>query len=157
MIRYLIFLISISAFLLNTQPVLCQSTKKIDILYGVFDGRTPCQELAQQLHEQTTVECIKIKWRLILYKDSVTGEPSTYNLQGFVFKRDNPQKGNWHIIKGTKTNPLATVYEITIPGKEPLLRQKGDDNILFFLSHEKELMVGNKDFSYTLNRVEKKL
>jgi len=31
---------------------------------------------------------------------------------------------------------------------------KGDDNVLFVLDENKELRVGNIDFSYTLNRVE---
>lgn len=29
---------------------------------------------------------------------------------------------------------------------------KGDDNVLFFLDKDRNLLVGNSDFSYTLNR-----
>lgn len=121
---------------------------------GVFDGRTPCQELAAQLDEKVTTECIKIKWRLTLYKDSITGNPSTYELLGFVYKKDNPRLGKWHIRTGTKADPQALVYQLDQPGREPLFLQKGDDNVLFFLDQEKNLLVGNRDFSYTLNRVE---
>jgi len=99
--------------------------------------------------------CIKIKWRLILYKDSITGNPGTYSLQGFVYKKDNPRTGKWHIVKGTKASPDAMVYRLDQVGREPLFFQKVDDNILFFLDQEKNLMVGNRDFSYTLNRVKK--
>jgi len=111
--------------------------------------------LAKQLKEKTTTECIKIKWRLILYKDFITGNPGTYSLQGFVYKKDNPRTGKWHIVKGTKASPDAMVYRLDQVGREPLFFQKVDDNILFFLDQEKNLMVGNRDFSYTLNRVKK--
>jgi hypothetical protein len=34
-----------------------------------------------------------------------------------------------------------------------LLLFKGDDNVLFFLDGQQRLLIGNADFSYTLNRV----
>jgi hypothetical protein len=124
-----------------------------DSLAGIYDGRTPCRELAMQLRENTSPDCIKIKWRLVLYKDPVTNQPGTYNIWGFIFKRDRTNIGKWHILKGTKNNPDAIVYQLDYPGRPPLYLQKGDDNILFFLDQDKQLMVGNNDFSYTLNRV----
>lgn len=153
--RHSILLLLISCCLFQIKPCISQVTKKFNALAAVFDGRTPCQDFAKQLHEKVTIECIKIKWRLTLYKDSVTGDPSTYNLQGFIYKKDNPRVGKWHIIKGTKANPEGIVYQLDQQGKEPLFLQKGDDNVLFFLDQEKNLMVGNRDFSYTLNRVDK--
>lgn len=127
------------------------------VLIGVFDGRTPCLDLAKQLDEKTTSECIKIKWRLALYKDAATTNAGTYELVGFVYKKDRPRTGKWHSIKGTKRNPDATVYQLDQAGKEPIFLQKVDDNILFFLDEDKNLMVGNSDFSYTLNRITKSL
>ena len=121
-------------------------------LVGVFDGRTPCQDLAAQLDEKIRPECIKIKWRLTLYQDSLTGNPTTYSLLGFVYKKEDPRTGAWHITKGTKTNPEAIVYQLDQPGRKSLFLQKGDDNVLFFLDDEKRLLVGNRDFGYTLNR-----
>lgn len=121
-------------------------------LVGVFDGRTPCRELAKQFDEKTSDACIKIKWRLILYKDSITGNPSVYQLLGLVYRKENPRVGNWKIVKGTQTNPDAIVYQLDFPGKESILLLKADDNVLFFLDKQKHLMVGNRDFSYTLNR-----
>jgi hypothetical protein len=126
-------------------------------LYSVYDGRTPCQDLAIQLNEKVTIQCIKIKWRLVLYKDSITGNPATYNLQGFIYKKGNARIGKWHIIRGTKTNPAAIIYQLDKEGTAPLFFLKGDDNVLFFLDREKNLLVGNRDFSYTLNKVDKKL
>ncbi len=111
--------------------------------------------MAKQLNEKVTTECIKIKWRLILHKDSITPNSGTYELLGFVFKKDKPRLGKWRIIKGAKAHPEAIVYQLDHPGREALFLQKVDDNILFFLDQEKNLMVGNRDFSYTLNRAEK--
>ena len=34
-----------------------------------------------------------------------------------------------------------------------LIVLKADENILFFLNHNRELLIGHADFSYTLNRV----
>lgn len=119
---------------------------------GVFEGRTPCQELARQLNVPTVLECIKIKWRLILYRDPVTHAPTTYSLSGFVY-RNPDQTGKWSIITGHKTNPKAVVYQLQAKdGRGFLSFLKGDDNILFFLDSEGNPMVGSIYFSYTLNR-----
>lgn len=125
------------------------------ILLGVFDGRTPCQELAAQIREKTTPECIKIKWRLTLYEDSPGSGSGSYELLGFVFKRDSPGTGRWQSMRGTSSNPEAIVYQLHLAGRPPLYLLKGDENVLFFLDQDKNLMVGNRDFSYTLNRISK--
>ena len=48
--------------------------------------------------------------------------------------------------------PQAIVYELKEEGRPTLFFQQGDDNILFFLDKDRKLLVGNRDFSYTLNR-----
>ena len=155
--KYTILPLLLSCCLLQAKHCMAQTTKKANSLVGVFDGRTPCKDLAKQINEKVTSECIKIKWRLILYKDSITGDPGTYKLLGFIYKKDNPRTGKWRIIKGTKISPEAIVYQLDQPGREPLFLQQVDENIFFFLDQEKKLMVGNRDFSYTLNRVAKNL
>jgi len=125
----------------------------VDSLLGIFDGRTPCQELAVQLDEKMNEECTKIKWRLTLYRDPVTGGPGRYELFGFVHKKDSPRTGPWRIVRGVMGNPDAPVYQLDQTGRPPLFLWKADDNILFFLDRDRNLMVGNRDFSYTLNRV----
>ncbi len=122
-------------------------------LYGTFDGRTPCRELADQLSQSGGPECIKIKWRLRLHVDSISNHPAGYELTSSVFKRDKPQTGNWKILRGTFKDPDAMVYELQITDKPSLYFQCADNNILFFLTPDKKLRVGNRDFSYTLNRV----
>jgi hypothetical protein len=122
---------------------------------GVFDGRTPCQELARQMKVVTIPECNKIKWRLTLFQDPATHAPTSYSLEGFVYRKP-PRTGKWAILKGTKTDPNAIVYQLdpdNSGGFQSFL--KVDDSILFFLDGDRNLLVGNLHFSYTLNRVDK--
>jgi hypothetical protein len=97
-------------------------------------------------------DCIKLKWDLTLYQDPRTRIPTTYRLKG-TFYRERIGEGRWSIIKGTKTDPEAVVYQLD-PDKaaSSLLFMKADNNVLFFLDKERNLMKGNGDFSYTLNR-----
>lgn len=126
--------------------------KQQNKLYGVFDGRTPCNILSTYLNEPSRQECFKIKWRLTLFVDSISGNPTRYELIGLTYKREKPRVGNWQILTGTNADADAIVFELIETGRPPLLLQKGDDNILFFLDKDRKLLVGNRDFSYTLNR-----
>ena len=121
-------------------------------LFGVFEGRSPCTEIASQLNVTKGPECIKMKWRLILYKDAHTHQPTTYTLYG-TFSSE-PRTGKWTITRGMSDNPGAIVYQLHLdkPHK-PFYLLKGDDNVLFILDEKKNFRVGNADFSYTLNRV----
>ncbi len=121
-------------------------------LYGVFDGRTPCNVLSEYLNEPPRPECIKIKWRLTLFVDSISGKPSRYELIGLTYKTEKPRVGSWQIHAGTNADASAVVFELTEKERPPLLLQKGDENVLFFLDKDRKLLVGNRDFSYTLNR-----
>src|SRR5882757_4446472 len=67
-------------------------------VYGVFEGRPPCREIAKQVDSPVSAECTKVKWSLILYKDSITKQPTVYHLLG----RFLPPDGKWKIIKGIK-------------------------------------------------------
>lgn len=155
--KYIILLIVCAGLVQSKQGTVQVSNKTENALVGVFDGRTPCQELASQLNEKVTSACIKIKWRLTLYNDAITGKPGGYELLGFIYKKDKPRTGKWSISKGTPANPEAIVYQLDEPGGRTLFLQKGDDHVLFFLDQKKNLLVGNRDFSYTLNRIDKNL
>lgn len=157
LMKEIIVLVLISFSLLKPSQSFAQALTNEKVLVGVFDGRTPCNELAGQINEKVTAECIKIKWRLTLYSDSMNGHQGEYELIGFVYKKNTPRLGKWSIRKGTKADPQATVYQLEIAGRATLFLLKGDENVLFFLDQELKLLVGNKDFSYTLNRIEKKL
>ena len=131
-----------------------QSVPDQKFLIGKFDGRTPCQELAAILKQTTTQDCIKIKWRVILYKDEQNERTGTFILEGFVFRGEDKLTGKWQLTRGTAVNPDAIVYELVIPGRNNLFLQKVDDNMLYFLDLQKNLLVGNQYFSYVLNRAD---
>jgi hypothetical protein len=117
-----------------------------------YEGRSPCREIAGEINKTVAADCMKLKWDLTLYQNPATGLPTTYKLKG-TFYRQQIGEGKWTIIKGAKTNPDAVVYQLdSDKAQGSLFLLKADDNILFFLSKEKNLLVGNGDFSYTLNR-----
>jgi hypothetical protein len=89
-----------------------------------------------------------------LYKDEQKEGTGTFILEGFVFRNQNKVTGQWNLLKGTAANPDAVVYELIIPNRNNLLLQKIDDNILYFLDPQKNLLVGNQYFSYVLNRAD---
>ena len=118
-------------------------------VYGVFAGRTACQEFMAELNLEANPECIKRKMNIILYQDSITGKPTTYETKG-MGKWSG--KGKWFILQGTPTNPRATVFQVALDAKTSLFLLKGDDNVLFILDRNKNFLIGNARFSYTLNR-----
>lgn len=122
-------------------------------VWGVFEGRCPCQDIAKQLNITVRPECTKIKWGLTLYQDPQTHEPTTYKLEG-SFYRPTSREGKWVTQKGTPTNPEAIVFQLD-PDQpaNSFFFQKGDDNVLFVLDENRKFRIGSAQFSYTLNRV----
>lgn len=116
----------------------------------VFEGRTPCQELSKLLALNKSDACNKMKWYFIFYLDSLTGNPSHYLKGGIGYRKETMERGKWKIIIGKngriiyQVNPDNHAYSLHL--------LKGDDNILFFVDSNGHLLVGNEDFSYTLNR-----
>ena len=134
-------------------------------VFGVFEGRPPCSEIAKQINLATTADCIKLKWNLTLYQDPVTYQPTTYTASivggGDVVKQEGGSyrqklyEGKWTIIRGIRSNPGAEVYQLELGNPAAhFYFLRGDDNVLFILDENKEFRVGNEQFSYTLNRVE---
>jgi len=119
-----------------------------------FEGRTPCQELSKMMELNKGPECNKMKWYVLLYTDPKTGHPTYYLKGGRGYKKETMYKGNWEIIKD-KAGRL--IYKLD-PEKQnaAVYLLKGDDNILFFTDREGNLLVGNEDFSYTLNRTKER-
>ena len=148
-----------------SQTITFHSIPKGPSVFGIFEGRFPCIEVARQLKISTDVNCSKLKCDLTLYRDPVTFQPTNYRLTivggGEIIKQEGGSyrqkllEGKWAIIKGMKTNPDVEVYQLELskPGTYFYL-MKGDENVLFVLDENKEFRVGNEDFSYTLNRVE---
>jgi hypothetical protein len=118
----------------------------------VFGGRTPCREVAAQLNHPVGSDCFKLKWEVTLFRDPKTSNPTTFKLRGTLF-RDFNRYGTWSISTGRPGDPKALVYKLDLDNNEgSLLFMNADGNILFFLHNEGSPMVGNSDFSYTLNR-----
>jgi hypothetical protein len=121
----------------------------------VYDGRTPCAQFANDYQLNVTPGCFKLKWRLILNRDPVSLQPTTY-----IIKRTDSRAinitGHWKIIKGTLSNPDAIIYQLDPDKPEKSISLlAGDKNVLFFLHKNQQLYVGNSDFSYTLNKIVK--
>jgi hypothetical protein len=122
-------------------------------IYGVFEGRTPAG-VSHQLGSIRTGSDL-LKWQLIFYRDTLTGRPTVYTLT-VGFSDHQRLKGVWKIVHGMKGDPTAIVYALTYgePAKV-LYLLKGDENVLFILDEGRDFLVGNRDLSYTLNRVHK--
>jgi len=68
-----------------------------------------------------------------------------------------PRVGKWKIVNGTAHHPNGIIYELEAASGHGAIRLfKADDNIMLFVGHDGRLMVGNADFSYTLNRADEK-
>lgn len=119
----------------------------------IYDGRTPCQEFATEHQINVSESCFKLKWKLTLNRDSINYNPTTYTIRKIVDGVPKDITGTWAIIKGTKSNPDAIIYQLD-PDKPNLTISLfvGDDNILFFLHKDKNLFIGNDNFSFTLNK-----
>lgn len=124
-------------------------------LIGYFDGRTPCQELARLLQEPTIPECIKIKWRLSLYKSGADSAAGTFRLEGFKFRGDHILKGTWRLTTGTSADPNALVYLLELPAHPIQYLLKAGPEVLLFLDANKNILVGNRNFSYALYKAAK--
>ena len=122
-----------------------------------FSGRSPCRELAREINHPVESDCVKLKWSLDLYRDSKTLAATTYRLRGTLYRHEANQterirEGKWKVARGTKTDPNAIVYQLDgFDTDGPIYLLKADRNILFFLANDRSLLVGNEDFSYTLN------
>lgn len=145
-------LFAILSFLFWSAKEATAQTNATSSLVGRFDGRTPCQEIAHLINHEVSQDCFKSKWSISLYQDPVTKIPTTYVIAS-TFHRKKAREGTWSIGKGTTANPNAIVYQLdTDNPQETIYLMKADENILYFLDKDKNLLVGNQLSSYTLNR-----
>jgi hypothetical protein len=120
-------------------------------VFAVFDGRTPCHEVALDFTGTDPSDCLKIKWRLTLYQDSTTGEPGRYLYMGISTFRE----GSWKIVHGKEGDPDAILYQLQPDGEQHSFSFLNvDNNHLFLMERDMNLLVGNEFFSYTLSRTE---
>ena len=138
---------------------------------GVFEGITPCSsENLPLLQIGENTDCEQMIWKLTLYQDAATGDPTTYQLtsayglsqQGTTGLQGGGTQlnleGEWTKIQGTKANPKTLVYQLNLDDPQAAISfMKMDDNILHLLNQDESLMVGNAAWSYTLNRTDKRI
>jgi len=117
----------------------------------IYVGRTPCAGLRHHLKVPEQTPCSKLKWKLVLYLDPITGKPANYSLER-TFRRQSVITGLWAMRKATRHQQEVTLYLLDPDKPESSLTLlKGDDNVLFFLDRHHRLLTGDEDFSYTLN------
>ncbi len=114
-----------------------QSTFKDSIAY---QGRTPCG-VPNIIKSQA---CYKLKWYLVLYDNN------TFRILGTGYRAQGGKRGNW---KMTTENDGRVVYALSDQdGKSFIHLLKLDEGVLIFTDVKGNLLVGDHDFSYTLNR-----
>jgi hypothetical protein len=114
-------------------------------VYGVFEGRTPCHGLARALARAVDPGCARLKWRLTLYQDPESQRPTTFKLEGSMFRSDR--------LEGPWTISDRDVVRLEGPNRTALVSLlKVDDDAVMFLDRSGSLLVGNASFSYTLER-----
>ncbi len=139
---------AVAPALTSPSTLLSDTTRQV-----VYDGRTPCQDYAVEHQLKVTSSCFKLKWRLILNRDAITHQPTTYTIRKVVDNTPRDVYGNWRIIKGTKENPDIIIYQLDPEDPQnSICFLAGDENVLFFLDKNFRLHAGNGDFSYTLNK-----
>ena len=118
----------------------------------IFEGRTPCLDIAREKNLVVSADCFKLKWKLVLSRDPKTLLPTTYRLYR-TNSRQNDLTGNWVIKKGSGSNSNAIIYQLDSdkPDKSISL-YLADENVAFFLHDDNEFFTGDENFSYTLNR-----
>ena len=128
-------------------------------------GEPPCDDPPRQfLGIPTNSACERITWRLTLLTNQNTRLPTTYKLvsiygmqaqsaPGFVGGGTTAEvQGTWAIVKGTKSNPDAVVYDLNADKpRRSMSFVKVGDHLLHLLNRDKGLMIGNASWSYTLN------
>jgi len=115
-----------------------------------FEGRTPCKIPGVI---QAGMDCYKLKWHIIFYADPEKNEPGSYKIYGTTWRQHGPASGNWRIING---KDRRIIYQLSDDkGDGFLYLLKLDENILVFTDADGRLLVGDEDFSYTLNRSSK--
>lgn len=108
-----------------------------------YQGRTPCQGLSDN------PACEKMKWYILLFTDPQTKKPTYFLEGGRQYKKASMSKGKWDIIEKNG----RTIYRLlSEKWPNPMYLLRSTDAILFITDAEGNLLVGDKNFSYTLNR-----
>lgn len=125
---------------------------------SAFHGRTLCNNELIELTGVAPAGYQRIKWELTLNYDPQTHMHTTFRLRSIyvgVVDAVATKTGKWEMTRGIKTDSQAIVYLLKLNEdtmEKSLAFLRGDDNVIFFLDKDRNVMVGNGDHSYTLNR-----
>lgn len=113
----------------------------------IFDGRTPCGVPGIV---PAGMQCYKLKWRIIFYPGNKNEQEGKYSIIGTAWRNIKRKTGEWKMMRA-KNNQLT--YRLNDEkGNALIYLLKADENILLFTDSTGKTLVGNEDFSYTLNR-----
>ncbi|TMI95287.1 MAG: hypothetical protein E6H08_06590 [Bacteroidetes bacterium] len=136
----------------NTEPIPTDQSNfiaKQSVLRDsiAFQGRTPC---GVPHIIQPGKECYKLKWYLVLYYNK-KNKQATYRILGTPYRGDEGGKrGSWKTISGKEGR---IIYQLNDANEAPFIYLlKLDEGVLIFTDSKGNLLVGDHDFSYTLNR-----
>jgi len=109
----------------------------------VFEGRTPCKGIEEMMMGISRPECYKKKWLVYLYKSNPDATSGNYKIGS-----NGAYTGKWKL----KESNGKTIYRLGLNNGRSLSLLQVDKNIIYLMDTKGELMVGNHDFSYSLNR-----
>jgi hypothetical protein len=109
----------------------------------VFEGRTPCKGIEEMMTGVSRPECYKKKWLVYLYKNNPGATSGNYKIGS-----NGAYTGKWKL----KEAAGKTIYQLELNNGRSLSLLQADKNIVYLMDTKGELMVGDHDFSYSLNR-----
>jgi hypothetical protein len=114
----------------------------------VYEGRTPCGVPGVI---EAGRECYKLKWKIIFFPISNTFHHGRYKIFGTAYRAQNVKTGSWRVVQGEDGR---IIFELNNDLEKNYLNLvKLDEQILIFSDRDGKLLVGNEDFSYSINRV----
>jgi hypothetical protein len=113
----------------------------------VLEGRSPCG--VPGIIPQGKL-CYKLKWYIVLYTDDATNKSGTYKVYGTPWREQRGRTGNWKSISAKDGHIIFRLDKDD--GSVLLNLLQLDNNIFVFTDAGAKLLVGDQDFSYTLNR-----
>lgn len=108
----------------------------------VFVGRTPCSKIGDVVLADKSPNCYKIKWLVYLYK------PNPFVDSGsFKMGMRGTAMGVWKIQPNDQQH---TIYRLELKNGKYFHLVQVDENIVYILDQNNEILVGDLDFSYSL-------
>jgi len=132
--------VATDAFSLHASPMLVKDSVR-------FAGRSGCK--VPGIIEPGS-QCYKLKWLIAIYADPQKAASGTYKLYGTAYRKEGGKKGNWKMMRGRNGRIIYQLDDGN--GKGLLYFLKASDGVLLFTDKMGNLLVGDEDFSYTLNK-----